>query len=523
MKKQILGMVFILTLLCFPIAVNAATSGTWGDNVTWSLDNGTLTISGTGDMYNSDMFDSTPWYGSLSSIKKVVIEQGVTSVGDYAFQECANLTSVTIPDSVTSIGDGAFYYCSGLTSVTIPDTVTSIGTDAFYGSGYYNNSTNWIDGILYIDNCLINAKQEIRQCSIKNNCRLIAASAFFGCYNLTSITIPAAVTSIGENVFSGSGLTSINVDNQNQYYCSMGGNLFDKNKETLIKYAQGKEAESYTIPTGVTSIGDNAFAACRYLTSVTIPTGVTSIGDGAFDYCSELTSVTIPAGVTSIGGHAFSQCSRLTSITIPDSVTSIGINAFIGSGYYNNSANWMDGILYIDNCLISAKQEITQCSIKNNCKLIADYAFNSSTGLTSITIPGSVTSIGYNAFGWRNALTDVYYSGSRSEWNSITIGKYNDGLLNATIHYGKFDSITPVMLTATPSGDDYILIAETENDGTAYAAVYDAQGRLLSVVSTLFTDGKAVVTPDTTGGKYIKFFVWTNIAQPVTNVKNLDL
>ncbi len=154
---------------------------------------------------------------------------------------------------------------------------------------------------------------------------------FSGCSSLTSITIPNSVTNIGICAFMGCfSLTEIVVDENNPNYSSLDGNLYDKNKTTLLRYAGGKTATSFVISNSVTSIGYGAFDVCSSLESITIPNSVTSIGDYAFFYCRSLTSVAIPNSVTSIGIRAFDSCSGLTSITIPDSVTSIGDRAFYG-------------------------------------------------------------------------------------------------------------------------------------------------------------------------------------------------
>ena len=169
--------------------------------------------------------------------------------------------------SVTSIGTKAFYDCSSLTSVTIPNSVTSIGSNAFWNTGIYNDTSNWENHVLYIDNCLIRAEKTISgACIIKESTRLIASNAFERCDSLSSVTIPNSVISIG--------------------------------------------------------IG--AFNDCSSLTSVTIPNSVTSIGISAFDGCSSLTSVTIPNSVTSIGNNAFYECSNLQSLTIGAGVLYIG-------------------------------------------------------------------------------------------------------------------------------------------------------------------------------------------------------
>ncbi|MGN0606416.1 MAG: leucine-rich repeat domain-containing protein, partial [Oscillospiraceae bacterium] len=158
-------------------------------------------------------------------------------------------------------------------------------------------------------------------------------------------------------------------------------------------YSYCENIKSIIIENGVTSIGDNAFYNCSNLTSITISDSVTSIGIMAFGFCRNLISIKIPKSVTSIGGGAFFYCCDLTSITIPDGVTSIGEGAFY-------------------NCM----------------------------SLKSIKIPNGVTSIGKEAFSDCSELTDVYYSGTETEWNSIEIGSDNGFLINATIHYNNNSS-----------------------------------------------------------------------------------
>ena len=201
----------------------------------------------------------------------------------------------------------------------------------------------------------------------------IDSKAFFGCSFIRSVSIPDSVTSIGERAFEGcTGLTSV------------------------------------TIPGSVTGIGDSAFKGCTGLTSVTIGNGVTSIGGIAFFGCTGLTSVTIPDSVTSIGWIAFEDCTGLTSVTIPDSVTSIGGDAFYTTGYYNNESNWENDVLYIGNYLIEAKNSISgSYVIKSGTVCIVRVAFSGCTGLTSVTIPDSVTSIGIKAFAGCTGLTSV--------------------------------------------------------------------------------------------------------------------
>ena len=400
MKKRIFSFVLAVLMIASllpatALAADVVASGTCGaegngSNLTWTLDSeGVLTISGSGDMYNYGSSDfSAPWDGSRSRVKSVVIADGVTSIGEYAFFYCESLTSVTIPDSVTSIGKYAFFCCTSLTSVTIPDSVTSIGRFAFsnctsltsvtipdsvtsigeYAFYYCKSLTSMTipDSVTSISSSTFASCTSLTSVTIPNSVTSIGEYAFYDCKSLTSVTIPGSVTSIGLYAFAScTSLTGIWVAEGNSHYANdASGVLFNKDKTTLVQCP-------------------GAFAA------YTIPDSVTSIGDNTFDHCTSLTSVTIPDSVTSIGEWAFYWCTSLTSVTIPDSVTSIGDNTF-------------------DHC----------------------------TSLTSVTIPDGVTSIGWRAFSNCTSLTDVYYAGSKAQWKAISISSTgNDDLLTANIHY----------------------------------------------------------------------------------------
>lgn len=306
MKKRLLCILLalLMVMMFLPVGALADTySGSCGENVTWSLDTdtGELIISGNGAMndyervYGVHSYPTAPWGVYYSLIKEVIINPGVTSIGDYAFHGCDMIESVTIPNSVTRIGWSAFFECRKLTSVTIPESVASIGNVAF-----------------------------------------------------------SYCTS----------LISIDVSEDNNSFTSMDGVLFNKNKSNLITCPAGKSG-SYIIPESVEGIGKYAFYGCSHITDVTIPDSVTSIGYGAFRSCYDITYVSIGNGLLSIDDEAFRYCGGLISITIPESITSIGRYAFDG------------------------------------CDL----------------------------------LSDVYYSGTLEQWNSIETFGGNDYLINATIHY----------------------------------------------------------------------------------------
>ena len=424
MKKIISLLLSLAMLLTITSGLNltayaAVETGSCGDNVTYSLDTstGVLTISGTGDM--ADYSDThSPFY--YSSVETVIIENGVTSIGNYAFYDCTYLRSVTISNSVTSIGYFAFSCCTRLTSVTIPDSVTSIGSTAFSScesltSVIIGNSVTSIgenafrycasltsvtipDSVTSIGNYAFALCTRLTSITIPNSVTSIGDCAFSNCTRLTSVIIPDSVTSIGSGAFLGcASLTSIEVSDNNKNYSSIDGVLFNKEKSELITYLAGKTDSEYAIPNSVTSIGYGAFYCCTRLTSITIPNSVTSIGNYAFENCTRLTSVTIPDSVTSIGDNAFYDCESLASVTIPDSVTSIGDSAF---DYCKNlvSITIGNGVTSIGNEAFGYCVSLTSVTIPNSVISIGGSAFWTCISLTSVTIPNSVTSIGESAF-----------------------------------------------------------------------------------------------------------------------------
>lgn len=320
-------------------------------------------------------------------------EYSVTGIGRSAFAMCSKLKQITIPDGVQVIKDQAFFNCSALNQINIGKGVENIKSQVFFGC------------------------RKLTEVTIPDGVTVIGDYIFNGCSALTQVNIGNGLTRIGEKAFDNCmKLTAINVGNDNTVYSSENGVLFNKDKTELIIYPIGKQETAYTIPEGVISISNSAFYKCPALTQVTIPNGVENIGE-----------------------EAFSTCSALEQINIPESIFSIGKYAFYNTPIYNNAENWINDVMYLDNCLIEARTSlIDSYDIAEGTKVIASAAFSNCASLTQINIPNSLINIGNEAF-TRSGITQIIIPE-----NVTNIGNYAFTRCSALTQINTGDGVTNI-------------------------------------------------------------------------------
>ena len=408
MRHKLLMFCLALIAGAGTVFAESGTCGKDGDNLTWELTDSVLTISGTGAMkdWANSSSNTAPWFGKRTKITSVVINEGVTSIGEYAFHSHAKIRSAEISNTVTSIGTYAFGDCTALTSINIPASVTNITVFAFINDKSLTDITVDADNPNYssVDGVLFNKEQTKlilhpagstrTQYTVPDGVTVIETHAFRKCANLTSITLPDNLTKFGSSTFAGcTGLTSITLPNS---LTNLGSSTFE----------DCTGLTSIEIPEGITAIGDYVFDGCTALTSVTIPGSVTSIGKYVFNDCKKLASIEIPEDVNSIGNYAFANCSTLVAVVIPEKVTSIGNSTFYRCAALT-SVTMGDSVTSIGQDVFSGCQKLTSIQIPETVTSIGKYAFASCTALKSIVLPKGIKNIQESTFSGCKALISI--------------------------------------------------------------------------------------------------------------------
>ena len=459
-------------------------SGTCGENAAWTLaEDGTLTISGSGDMKNYTV-DSMPWYANRADVTKAVVEEGITAVGDYAFSNCRNLTEVELNSSVlTSIGDYAFDNCTALTGIDLFSGLERIGTYAFRNCDKLT-AVALPDSVIAMGSGAFDDCDGLTTVTLSAGMTEIPNSAFYDCYYLTTVTIPDSVTAIGSNAF---------------WRCNRLKNL--------------------KLPTGLETIGSFAFYSCYGLQTVAFGNAVTTIDSWAFQGCSGLQTVTIGSGIQTIGSSAFTSCSKLQTVTIDayrmlvdasgafDSSTTVlwkqadentalktwdigtpaassaqatlygdgrlvvsGKGAITSGGWITGNVNAViveDGITSIGSSVFSYMPNLKTVTIGDTVTTIGSEAFYNCSGLRTVTIGKGIKTINSYAFGSCSAL------------ETVTIDNYE---MLVSLGNNAFPSTATVTYKSTAGEAEALqsweIGTQDETDATA----------------TLYTDGRLVIS-----------------------------
>lgn len=305
------------------------------------------------------------------TLEQIVLPDSLEIIGDEAFWGCESLKEISIPESIEFIGEAAFINCNSLEKINLPDKGFELSSGLFNDTEYHNNQSNWTDNCLYIGNHLVDFKNSgSEEIKIKEGTKTVAIPKSAEHYENLQIYIPASV----ERISHGSTyLKSIEVSENNPYFSSSDGVLYDKQKTKLIAYPAFKTAESYTVPESVKEIDDSAFAGCATVQKINLPEGLEKIGESAFEN-SGITSVVIPKFVESISRDSFSRCEKLKSVTIQQGVSKIEIGAFSGCA------------------------SLESISLPDSIEYIAPYVFQDCTALKSIKFPEKIFQISFGCF-----------------------------------------------------------------------------------------------------------------------------
>lgn len=405
-------MAYTTAVHCTDGIIGRASTNQCGDDLTWSLENGVLTVTGTGEMWEQ------PIWLRDSSFTTVILEEGVTSIGKDAFSYCGNLSSVRLPNTLQMIENGAFTGCSALKSITLPASLEVLGLNALAGSGlteiYFWGSApeiglqcfGGLTATVYYPQDDPSWTEEVRQ-------------DYMGTINWVPFDPPEfEILASGE---CGDDLTWT-LDDKGTLTVSGTGPMWDSSADVEFWQSYSSQIRAVVVEEGATSLRDSAFYSCEGLKSVSLPESMETIGYFAFGGCGKLEEILLPKGVKTVGCNSFWACSALREIRVAEE------NPWLCS---------VDGILYdksLTTLLTCPAAKTGEPVLPGSLTIIGDEAFGNCQ-IEKITIPASVTSIGMDAFSGCGKLTEIYFTGK-----APAIGASAFTCVTATVFYPENDA-----------------------------------------------------------------------------------
>ena len=351
-------------------------------------------------------------FSGCTSLEHITFEEGSTAISCCICADCPSLKEIVVPDGVTVINERAFADCPKLSSISLPDSVTRIAEYAFSGNPM------------------------LKTIKLPTNLTSIARGAFANCTSLNNIRIPQNLSSVEYEYYSGIHNVFGGCDNLTDI-------SFEQGLTQIPDYllAQCKALESITMPDSITKIGKGVFEGCELLRNIDFSDNITYIGRYAFNGCNSIEEIRLPLTLQTIGCSAFENCANLSSVWLPKSLNSFDHDYYIGSHSIFSGCTSLSKIEFEENTteimdhLFNGCKVIKEVVIPDTVTTIKDAAFYGCSNVKYVIMPKSVTAILREAFEECDGITDVYYAGSQTEWKAISMGNYNDSLLNATIHY----------------------------------------------------------------------------------------
>ncbi len=391
-------------------------SGDCGADAAWQLyESGCLRFSGKGKMKDYTYKSEMPWYAYREQIVSVVLEEGVTSIGDYAFYGMPQLERISIASTVTDIGDYAFKNAPKINNVVLPEVLTSLGDSAFYACTSLTSieipAALWTIKPYTFKNCTALAEVTFHE----GNLLKISDGAFYNTA-LTELRLPDCLDILDTFSFKNCAkLATI----------ELGGGLTELREAVFY----GTAIPTITIPEGITKVGPYVFKNCVKLESIELPESLTSVGEASFYACTSLKSLDLPDAVTRIGSYAFRKCLALDSVDFPESLVNIGESSFYGCErlhYLNIPGN----VTTIQSYAFKGCTGLVIVVLPDSLNTIGDSAFHTCTDLDEITIPSGVTGIGEYCFSGSTGINSIYFEGDAP---AIGTGAFNK--LTATVYY----------------------------------------------------------------------------------------